>query len=165
MFRPQTRPYGFLSALGIKSTGRNPPEGSDLLQPQYDLTPHYLSGQQAGDFSFELKQLPGDFTVMTVPEGQGWWMVSAACQLNLATGEFGAVTLSINGNSGFGSTYGRGEHLHAAATNGNSCGAFCVFPQPLILLPGNTIRATIVDSTLAAARALSIFASFYRLVV
>lgn len=165
MFRPQTRPFGFLSALGIKSTGRNPPEGSDVLSPIYDLSPHYLSGLQAGEFEFSLAQVPGDSTTMTVPEGEAWHMVAAAATLNMATGEAATVNLSVNGNSGFGSTYASGSHTHAAATNGNSTVASIVFPQPLILLPGNTIRASVVDSTLAAARALSIFASFYRLVV
>jgi len=82
------QPTGWLGFLGIKNFGRNPVIAPDSLQPTWDLADLYLAGSQTYiDGGVSVIAAIGSSPLLTVPNGEVWWVHHYACFLQTGAGE------------------------------------------------------------------------------
>jgi len=87
------QPTGWLGFLGIKNFGRNPVMAPESLQPTWDLATLYLaSSQEYITATLSVVNAIGNWPLLTVPNGEVWYVHSAAVFTQTGAGE------TFNGN-------------------------------------------------------------------
>lgn len=162
---------GLLQFLGMVGTGVPPTLMADEVRPAVDLL-HFFGTTQiirVGASGAANAQNPGDAVVATVPSDTYWIMLGG----NVAVGPAAAgdimrtsfrvqVTPAAPGPVATGQVQlGQSELMTAQAANAVLSFGLTL-PQPFILSPGDSIRGTVLDSNVAAALDMSVFALVYQ---
>lgn len=87
MSKIQNRPFGLLEILGVKSTGRNPEDLIQTVQPVLQTTDLYLSNriETVQDTTGAVAGVDNTATV-TVPTGQAWRVLTLSGLLSSFSG-------------------------------------------------------------------------------
>lgn len=146
---------GYLHALGLFTTGANPREVSEFVQPVMPMTPFYMARHLVGATNATASQLIGDQTDVAPAPNRGWWLCSVQGGLGpVAAGEQCRVALMIVTNNNNSIRIGVSDMMTAVAANAQlTLGV--TLPQPILLPSGFRVRAEIQDVNVAAARLLN----------
>lgn len=152
----QTPAFGFLSALGLKSSGQQPFESEPNLTNVYNMNEFYDSGlittfsqSQAG------VQVVGDSVTATVPAGKAWRLIALQTSMS-------ALAVNDDIRIGFAIRW-RGNTIRIGSTPwfqnvaaGDLPSWGFIVPQPVVLLAGTGILALIEQATLTAAETINV---------
>lgn len=156
----QTPPFGYLSSLGLKTSGQTPFETEPNLRSNYRTNEFYdTSLITTASATAAAQQVVGDSVSLAVPAGRAWRLLG----LQLGYGPLGAgddirMTGQIlwrNNSVRICST----PWIQNAAAGDNASWGF-TFPYPFILLAGAALIAQLDQATIAAPHTLSIGALF-----
>jgi hypothetical protein len=78
MGRIQTLPIGYLDALGLKTTGVNPPNTLDSVTPVVDMLPFYFGDNVDSETNLFTGVVSGTDVSISVPAGEAWIPLAAS---------------------------------------------------------------------------------------
>ena len=143
--RIQTRPLGFLSALGLKSSGQNPPTVDDEAKAVYELSPHYHVDKLDAQSVSGTSTTNGDTLDLTIPQGEAWQVISCQYGLTPAAGAsltLGRLALLVGWNQNS-IRVDVGEVIERSIVANQSI-LFAWNPQwPVLLPPGSTLTGRV----------------------
>lgn len=154
MPRIQQVPRGYLDALGIKSTGRNPGDTTEELRPTIDLTEMYLShANEVVEETTLLASALGSSATATVPSGVVWRVLAFSGLVTTLTGAAN-LQFSVGIRSAGGSYFASAQNnpIEVAAVVNARYRLGVEMPVPLILSPGWGIACQF-DQALSAGTA------------
>ena len=161
----QRVPRGFLQFLGMVGSGITPTQMGDDIRATVDMTP-FLGATLLGTLQVNdaAMQLVGDVVSAPVPAGEGWYLLGATYGIVAqAIGDSASCRLRIidprTGNQPGIDNFAQPKTAVAATA---ALVQSVLFPQPLILLPGNELQMVIDDSNLPAVRIGFVAGIFYR---
>jgi hypothetical protein len=164
--RIQSRPRGFLAALGLKSSGQNPPSMLDEVRPGFDMGAHYLSGFEGGSVDSQPLAAVGDSVEIFVPQGKVWIPIALHYGPIKGTGSLAQpsrfmCSMQLGGVSVV-------LHSHTTTTSQNAAGDSAldgfVFPELIVLPPGTRFKAEAADlGALVATMTIQLAVGYYEL--
>lgn len=142
-------PGGLLGFLGIKNFGRNPQGLTDQLAGTWDLADLYLSAaaiqsQYSATFTAAGKQM-----AFAVPSGEYWYVRNFSVRTDVIGGAGGSIDIAcaIDSQSNL-VTLNVGDS--SGITSVATARAAAFLPRPIVLQPGESIGAYVLEFSLPA---------------
>lgn len=141
--RIQTPPFGFLSALGLKSSGSQPPAVATDLVPSYETGGYYDASKLETASNGAAMAGAGSSVDLEVPAGEAWKLIGAQYGVIPSAGSpsVGSFALLIIwNNASIRIATETPNKVIASALSEQQFGAV-LFPRDVVLLPGARLRA------------------------
>jgi len=160
----QATPRGFLQFLGMVGSGVPPTSMGDDVRATIDMLHFYGQGrlQRAGSTGLGAGTATGASHTHTVPTGEAWILVAGNATIGpVALNDQVRSSFRVITKDGFSVQVAQSELMVAATANAILSLGF-TFPQPFMLVAGESIRVTLNDAVLAGAIDIGAYALVYQ---